>query len=424
MLTIHERGAGDYDTTLRALGRRGDADLERVEPAVRDILRAVRDRGDAAVRELCQRFEQRDVERIRWSKEAIAEGAAEAPAEVRQALAAAAERIRRYHEHQREPGFRYEEDGIELGQRVRPVSSAGVYAPGGKARYPSSVLMCAVPAAVAGVPRIVLATPRPTPEVLAAAEVAGVSEVVDAGGAQAIAALAYGTESVAAVDKIVGPGNIYVACAKRLVFGVVDIDSIAGPSEILVLAGDEASAEWVAADLLSQAEHDEDAYPLLVAPSRAKVDDVIAQLEAQLPALSRRAIAEQSLERNGHAFVTGDLTEAARVADALAPEHLSLALDDPDPVLEQIGAAGAAFLGHYTPETAGDYAAGPSHVLPTGGAARFSSPLGVYDFLRRTSLIRYRREALAEQAELLESLAHLEGLDAHAQAVARRRGGG
>ena len=421
MFAIHDRGTDAYDRALGALAHRGDADLERVEPAVREILRAVRERGDEAVLELTERFEQRRPSAVVLPDAVWRAEAAKAPAEVREALGAAAERIRRYHLHQREPGFVYEEDGVRLGQRVRPVKAAGVYAPGGKARYPSSVLMTAVPASVAGVPRIVLATPRPTPEVLAAAEIAGVTEVIDAGGAQAIGALAYGTRTVRRVDKIVGPGNIYVACAKRLVFGIVDIDGIAGPSEILVVADDEASPEVVAADLLSQAEHDEDAYALLVTLSRAQAEAVQAALERQLADLPRRAVAEASVRDNAACFVVGDLEEAARVADALAAEHLSLQVREPEALLEHIGAAGAAFLGDHTPEAAGDYAAGPSHVLPTGGAARFTSPLGVYDFVVRTSLIRYQPEAIARQADLLESLARLEGLEAHARAVSIRR---
>ncbi len=421
MFAIHDRGTDAYDRALGALAHRGDADLERVEPAVREILRAVRERGDDAVLDLTERFEQRRPSAVALPDAVWRAEAAKAPAEVREALGAAAERIRRYHLHQREPGFVYEEDGVRLGQRVRPVKAAGVYAPGGKARYPSSVLMTAVPASVAGVPRIVLATPRPTPEVLAAAEIAGVTEVIDAGGAQAIGALAYGTRTVRRVDKIVGPGNIYVACAKRLVFGIVDIDGIAGPSEILVVADDEASPEVVAADLLSQAEHDEDAYALLVTLSRAQAEAVQAALERQLADLPRRAVAEASVRDNAACFVVGDLEEAARVADALAAEHLSLQVREPEALLEHIGAAGAAFLGDHTPEAAGDYAAGPSHVLPTGGAARFTSPLGVYDFVVRTSLIRYQPEAIARQADLLESLARLEGLEAHARAVSIRR---
>jgi len=418
------RGCSDYESSLARLACRGVADLERVEPAVREILAAVRAGGDEAVRAATERFEGRRQEQVAVPEPRWRALANQAPSPVRDALAEAAERIRRYHEHQREPGFRYEEDGIVLGQRVRPIRAVAVYAPGGKARYPSTVLMTAVPAAVAGVPRIVLVTPRPTPEVLCAAELAGVTEVVDAGGAQAIGALAYGTESVARVDKIVGPGNIYVACAKRLVFGAVDIDSIAGPSEILIVADDQADPAVVAADLLSQAEHDEDAYPLLVTVGEPFADAVVREVERQLAELPRREIAAASLAANGCCFVAGDLQEAARVADVLAAEHLSLSVADPEGLLARIGAAGAAFLGQATPEAAGDYAAGPSHVLPTGGAARFASPLGVYDFVVRTSLIGYTPAALAAQADLLGRLARLEGLEAHARAVAIRRSAG
>ena len=421
MFTIFDRGTNEYDQALRALARRGEADLEAVEPQVRAILADVRARGDVAMRELTVRFDKRVITDV-VVPDAVWRGRArEVTPEVRAALAAAAERIERYHVHQRDPGFRYEEDGVTLGLRVRPCKAAGVYAPGGKARYPSSVLMAAIPAKVAGVPRIVLATPNPTPEICCAAELAGVTEVVDAGGAHAIAALAYGTETVRPVDKIVGPGNVYVACAKRLVFGVVDIDGIAGPSEILVVADDQADPRVVAADLLSQAEHDEDAYALLVTLSRAQAEAVAREVEAQLLTLSRRVIAEASLRRHARAFVAVDLAEAGRVADTLAAEHLSLQVRDPEALLAQIGAAGAAFLGDFTPEAAGDYAAGPSHVLPTGGAARFGGPLGVYDFVVRTSIIRYTPDAIRAQADLLETLAHLEGLDGHARAVSIRR---
>jgi histidinol dehydrogenase len=420
MFTILVRGAPEYATALAALERRGDADLAKVEPAVRAIIEQVRERGDAALVAYAEQFEQRTPARLSWDRDAIAEGARALDPNVRARLEQAGERIRRYHAHQIDRGFRYEEEGVLLGQRVRPVKAAGVYAPGGKARYPSSVLMAAIPAQVAGVPRIVLATPRPTPEILAAAQIAGVTEVLDAGGAQAIAALAYGTESVRAVDKIVGPGNLYVACAKRLVFGTVDIDGIAGPSEILVVADDVADPRVVAADLLSQAEHDEEAYALLVTLSEAQAHAVARELETQLASLPRRAIAEASVRAHAMAFVVGDLAEAARVADALAAEHLSLQVRDPEALLDQIGAAGAAFLGDHTPEAAGDYAAGPSHVLPTGGAARFHSPLGVYNFVVRTSLIRYSKEAIRAQRDLLTELARLEGLEAHARAVEAR----
>jgi len=421
MVKILRRGSAAYDEALEALSTRGEADLARVEGDVRRILEAVRERGDEAIRELAERFEGRRPGALVYSREAILEGARACEPSTRALLEAAGERIREYHLHQIDKGFSYEREGIELGMRVRPVASAGVYAPGGKARYPSTVLMTAIPAAVAGVKRIVLSTPSPTPELFAAAEVAGVNELVDAGGAQAIAALAYGTESVRPVDKIVGPGNIYVACAKKLVYGHVSIDSIAGPSEILVIADEGADAGVVAADLLSQAEHDEDAYALLITIDEAKALEVEAELKRQVALLQRGEIAKTSLERHAHIFIAGDREEAARVANHLAPEHLALAVSEPDAMLEEIDAVGAAFLGDFTPEAAGDYAAGPSHVLPTGGAARFSSPLGVYDFITRTSVIRYSAEAIRAQADLLEGLAELEGLEAHALAVRARR---
>ena len=421
MLRIYEQGEPGYEDTLASLSRRGDEDLARVEPEVRAILDAVRDRGDEAVLEYTERFDGRRPQSLVLDSDAWRAEARTVDPAVRQALEEAGERIRRYHEHQRDPGFRYEEGGIELGQRVRPVAAAAVYAPGGKARYPSTVLMTAIPATVAGVERIVLITPNPSPEILAAAEVAGVTEVVDAGGAQAIGAVAYGTESITRVDKVVGPGNIYVACAKRLVFGLVDIDSIAGPSEILVVADDGADPEIVAADLLSQAEHDEAAYPLAVVLSRQQADAVDAAVARQLDTLPRKAIAEESVRNNGYCFVVKDLDEAGQAATTLAAEHLSLSVADPEAMLAKIGAAGAIFLGYHTPEAAGDYAAGPSHVLPTGGAVRFASPLGVYDFVVRSSLIRYSDAAIRGQAGLLEGLARLEGLEGHARAVSLRR---
>ena len=308
---------------------------------------------------------------------------------------------------------------------MSPVRRAGVYAPGGKARYPSSVLMSAIPARVAGVRDIVLATPlagdASDDALLAAAHLSGVTAVVDAGGAQAIAALAYGTASVPRCDKIVGPGNAYVACAKRLVFGAVSIDSIAGPSEILVVADDRADPELVAADLLSQAEHDEAAYPLLACISRDFAERVAAALEVQLATLPRRAIAEASVRDHGVALVCGSLAEALRVADRIAPEHLALEVEHPDDALAGVGAAGAVFLGDHTPEAVGDYVAGPSHVLPTGGAARHTPPLGVWHFVRRTSVIAYDRRTLVAHGPLIERLARLEGLEGHARAVAIRR---
>jgi histidinol dehydrogenase len=326
------------------------------------------------------------------------------PSEVRDALVEATRRIRRYHERQLEDlvSFEYEEDGIRLGSRVRPLARVGVYVPGGKAKYPSSVLMSAIPASVAGAAHIVVATPAAGPEVRAACHLAGVHAILDAGGAQAIAALAYGTQSVARVDKIVGPGNLYVAAAKRLVFGTVDIDSIAGPSEILVVADDDADPRVVAADLLSQAEHDEAAYPLLACTSAAFAEAVGGQLVEQLATLPRRAIAEAAVKGQGCALVVSSRDALVAIANRLAAEHVALHVCDA------------------TPEAAGDYLAGPSHVLPTGGAARYGAPLGVYDFVSRTSIIRYERSALAAQAEKIKSFARVEGLEAHARAVEAR----
>jgi histidinol dehydrogenase len=422
MLATWVEGTSEFDAALARLESRGEADFARVEPVVREILGAVRAEGDAAVQRYNERFGRRAPALI-VRDYAGAAALARLPADARAALELAAERVREFHEHERDAGFRYEKEGITLGVRVLPVARAGVYAPGGKARYPSSVLMAAIPAHVAGVPEILLATPlagdASDDAVYAAAHLAGVSAIVDAGGAQAIAAMAYGTESVPRVDKIVGPGNLYVACAKRLVFGAVDIDGIAGPSEILVVADDEADPRVVAADLLSQAEHDEAAYPLLVCASDLMASAVGREVEAQLATLPRAAIARPAM-RNGAAFVVSSRERMAAVADRLAAEHLALHVTDPHALLAGIRRAGAAFVGRLTPEAVGDYLAGPSHVLPTGGAVRFSSPLGVYDFVTRTSIIQYSPEALARHERAVCAFARLEGLEAHARAVEAR----
>ena len=428
-------GEPRFAELLRGLRDRGEADFARVEPTVREILSAVRTEGDAAVLRYVQRFERRQPVRLcvrdlegRAALDRL--GAAE-----RGALELAAARIAAFHEQERDrmfpglgerrAGFDVTAGGRRLGLRVAPLSSVGVYAPGGKARYPSSVLMSAIPARVAGVGEILLATPlsgvpREDDGVLAAAYLAGVSAVVDAGGAQAIAALAYGTAAIPRVDKIVGPGNAFVACAKRLVFGAVAIDSIAGPSEILVLADETADPAHVAADLLSQAEHDEDAYALLVASSAELARAVTDELGRQLASLPRVAIAAESLRRHGHVLVVPDRRTMATVASAIAPEHLSLQVAAPEELLAEIPHVGAAFVGSSTPEAVGDYLAGPSHVLPTGGAARYGAPLGVHDFVTRTSIIRYTPEALREDEEPICVLARLEGLEAHARAVTVR----
>ncbi|HTQ04656.1 MAG TPA: histidinol dehydrogenase [Polyangiaceae bacterium] len=412
-------GTAEFDALLEALRRRGEADLGRVEPAVREILDAVKADGDRALARLVERFEGRRPERFFVRDYGGAAALAGLGKEVRAALELAAERIRRYHERQREGlfGFEYEEGGVRLGSRVLPLARVGVYVPGGKARYPSSVLMAAIPAAVAGVKEIIVASPDTSADVRAACHLAGVHALLDAGGAQAVAALAYGTASVPRVDKIVGPGNIYVAAAKRLVFGEVSIDSIAGPSEILVVADDGAEPAVIAADLLSQAEHDEAAYPLLLTTSRALVDAVRRELAAQLATQPRRSIAETSLREHGAALVVGSSERLASVANELAAEHVAVQTRDARALAGAIRAAGALFVGSSTPEAAGDYVAGPSHVLPTGGAARHASPLGVYDFVARSSIIEYTREALAAHGEAIAAFARAEGLEAHARAV-------
>lgn len=440
MLHVHPHESSTFASTLALLRDRGESDSAKVEGAVRAILEDVRREGDSAVVRFVERFEKRAVRtlfRTDFGEGSRAAALARLPADAREALAYAAARIRRFHEHEKRAmfpdhdrgGFRFEEEGTSLGLRTRALDRVGVYAPGGKARYPSSVLMSAIPAQVAGVREIILATPlagdRSDDMILAAAHLAGVTGLVDAGGAQAIAALAYGTSSVPRVDKIVGPGNAYVACAKRLVYGSVAIDSIAGPSELLVLADRTAEAKIVAADLLSQAEHDEDAYVLLASESRELVEAVQVELEQQLASLPRAEIAREALRRHGHAFLVSSSTAReglADVANVIAAEHLSLQVEDPESLLALVRHAGAVFVGALTPEAAGDYVAGPSHVLPTGGAVRFGSPLGVHDFIARTSVIRYSAEALRRDEKAICALARLEGLEAHARAVTIRTG--
>lgn len=426
-LALYQDGDAAFTQQLESLARRGDTDLEQVEGTVRAILNDVKQSGDAAVRRYVEKFEQRSPEHLLIRDYGGEEALAQIPADLRSALEMAAARIASYHQRQKDQltTFAYEEEGVFLSSRVTPVQRVGIYAPGGKACYPSSVLMCAVPAQVAGVPEIYLASPDTSVEVRAACHLAGVTALVDAGGAQAIAALAYGTESIPSVDKIVGPGNIFVAAAKRLVFGQVDIDSIAGPSEILVLADDTADPEVVAADLLSQAEHDEDAYALLIAIGQSVAEKIAHAVSRQLAALpekdargrARRSIAEESIRRHGVALVVQDVDRLVELSNVLAAEHVSVQLRDASDVAQRITRAGAIFIGHYTPEAAGDYVAGPSHVLPTGGAARYGAPLGVYDFVSRSSLIAYQPEALRAQASAITTFARAEGLEAHARAV-------
>jgi histidinol dehydrogenase len=419
MLATFLDGTPEFEAALARLEQRGQSDFARVEPVVREILAAVRSEGDAAVQRYNERFGRRAPALLVRDYPGAA-ALSRLSTDARQALELSASRVRAFHEHERDVGFRYEAGGVMLGLRVLPVGRAGVYAPGGKARYPSSIVMSAVPAQVAGVPEIILATPlrgdASDDSMYAAAHVSGVTAIVDAGGAQAIAALAYGTESIPRVDKVVGPGNIYVACAKQLVMGAVGIDGIAGPSEILVIADDEADPTVAAADLLSQAEHDEAAYPLLLCTSDLMANAVRRELEVQLALLPRAAIARPAIA-NGAAFVVRSRERLAKVADRLAVEHVAFHVVDPEALLAQVRRVGAAFLGTSTPEALGDYIAGPSHVLPTGGAVRFGSPLGVYDFVTRTSTMRYSPDALARDAKAVCAFARLEELEAHARAV-------
>ncbi len=422
MLRICSPSDPDYADQLAALGRRTTAQPEGVETAVRDIITAVRRDGDKAVRALTERFERRALPSLELDRATWAEQAAATSPAVRGAMERAAARIRAFHEHERYPSIDYEEDGVRLGLRVLPLERVGLYVPGGTARYPSTVLMTAIPAKVAGVKEVVMTTPGPSPETLAAAQVAGVDRIFVIGGAQAVAALAYGTETVPRVDKIVGPGNAYVATAKRMVFGDVGIDSIAGPTEVVIAADESANPAWVAADLLAQAEHDALAAPILVAVGRATADRVAAEVERQLALLPRRAIAERAVRDFGLAVVVDSPEAAIDVVNRLAPEHAGISLSNARALAERVTCAGAVFVGEHSPEPAGDYFAGPSHVLPTGGSARFSSPLGVADFLKRTSVIEYSAAALERQTDDILAIAAVEGLDGHGRSVAIRRG--
>jgi len=420
--------AADFDARLDALLAFEAAQDEGVERTVIGILADVKARGDAAVVEYTNRFDRlsasgmADLELSRGELQAALDSL---PAAQRQALEAAASRIRNYHEKQKGEGWSYTEaDGTLLGQMITPLDRVGLYVPGGKAAYPSSVLMNAIPAKVAGVGELIMVVPTPGGEknalVMAAAALAGVDRVFTIGGAQAVAALAYGTETIPQVDKVVGPGNAYVACAKRRVFGIVGIDMVAGPSEILVIADGSADPDWVAMDLFSQAEHDELAQSILICPDAAYVERVQASIEKLLPTMPRQAIIRTALENRGALVVVKDLDEACAIANRVAPEHLELSLADPDPWVAKIRHAGAIFIGHYTSESLGDYCAGPNHVLPTMRTARFSSPLGVYDFQKRTSLIKVSRAGAQTLGRIASTLAHGEGLPAHAKSAELR----
>ena len=418
----------DFDGALAKLLAWDDSVDHQVNESVRHILREVKTRGDAAVLEFTEKFDRLKVSsmaELEMDKSRLQEALERIPQDQRVALEKAAERVRDYHERQDQKSWQYQdEDGTILGQKVTPLDRAGLYVPGGKAAYPSSVLMNAIPAKVAGVGELIMVVPTPdgvvNDMVLAAAAIAGVDRVFTLGGAQAVAALAYGTETVPAVDKIVGPGNIFVATAKREVFGVVGIDMIAGPSEILVICDGKTNPDWIAMDLFSQAEHDEQAQSILISPDAAFLDAVEASINKLLPTMEREEIIRTSMIGRGALIHVADLKAAAEVSNRIAPEHLELSVEDPQAMLDDIRHAGAIFMGRYTAEALGDYCAGPNNVLPTSGTARFSSPLGVYDFQKRSSLIGFSPKGADRMGRVASVLARGEGLTAHARSAEYR----
>jgi histidinol dehydrogenase len=418
----------DFKARLDALLAFEGAQDESIDRTVAAILADVKTRGDAAVVEYTNRFDRlsaTSMAELELTQDELQKALAGLPVVQRAALEAAAARVRAYHERQPLQSWQYEEpDGTMLGQMVTPLDRVGLYVPGGKAAYPSSVLMNAIPAKVAGVKELIMVVPTPGGEhnqlVLAAAALAGVDRVFTLGGAQAVGALAYGTQTIPQVDKIVGPGNAYVAAAKRRVFGVVGIDMVAGPSEILVVCDGQTDPDWVAMDLFSQAEHDELAQSILVCPDAAYIDRVAASIEKLLPTMPRKDVIRAALENRGALIQVRDLEEACAIANRIAPEHLELSLADAEAWVSKIHHAGAIFIGRYTSESLGDYCAGPNHVLPTSGTARFSSPLGVYDFQKRTSLIRVSQAGSKTLGRIASTLAHGEGLPAHAKSAEYR----
>jgi histidinol dehydrogenase len=420
----------NFAESIAKLGALPPEENESIQSVVREILAAVRLRGDEAVLEYTRRFDRIDaasIEELEITRDALESALASLTESEKGALIHAADRIREFHSRQNSGSWSFEEsDGTVLGQKVTPLDRVGVYVPGGKASYPSSVLMNVIPAKVAGVGEVVMVVPTPggerNPLVLAAAAISGVDRVLALGGAQAIGALAFGTRSIRRVDKIVGPGNAYVASAKREVFGLVGIDMVAGPSEILIICDGNTPADWIAMDMFSQAEHDELAQSILVSDNAAYLDEVCRSMERLLDDMPRRDIIAQSLAKRGALIHVRDLQGAVDVANLLAPEHLELSVEAPEALLAGIRHAGAIFLGRYTPEALGDYCAGPNHVLPTSGSARFSSPLGVYDFQKRSSIVGVTRSGANRLAPVAATLARGEGLVAHARSAEYRMG--
>lgn len=428
IITRLDASQGDFNQRLDQLLAWESVSDTRVASVVDDILHQVKTRGDAAVVEFTNKFDRRSAKNINEfvvSPAQLQNALTQISTEQRMALEIAAERIRNYHQHQLQSSWRYTEaDGTVLGQQISAMERVGLYVPGGKASYPSSVLMNAIPAKVAGVDELTMVVPAPdgeiSPMVLAAAAIAGVDRVITIGGAQAVAALAYGTETIAKVDKIVGPGNIYVATAKRAVFGQVAIDMIAGPSEILVMCDGLTDPDWIAMDLFSQAEHDEQAQSILLCPDADYLDKVEESIKRLLPTLTRESIASVSLKNRGALIKVADMEQAIAVSNRIAPEHLELSVADPETLLPQVRHAGAIFMGRFTPEALGDYCAGPNHVLPTSGTARFSSPLGVYDFQKRSSVIMCSAAGASVLSKTASVLARSEYLEAHARSAEYR----
>jgi len=409
---------------LKVLKERASGGSQEIELKVKAILDDVRRNGDKAVLRYTKAFDFLKAKGLRIRPDEISGYAGKADAKVVRALKLSAKRIKAFHEIQKEESWTFSEGDATLGQLIRPIERVGVYIPGGKASYPSTVLMNVIPAQVAGVKEIALCVPAPKGEinryVMAAIKLLGVKEVYRIGGAQAVGAMAYGTKTIKKVDKIVGPGNIYVATAKKMVFGIVDIDMIAGPSEILIIADDSANPAFVAADLLSQAEHDEFASSILITDSRRLADGVDRELERQLGRLNRKEIARKSIDNYSAIIITKDIKDAVELSNYIAPEHLEVMTEEPMNVLPMIKNAGAIFLGEWTPEALGDYSAGPNHTLPTSGTARFSSPLGVYDFVKRSSLLSFTKDGFSKLAETVKTIASAEGLNAHENTITIR----
>ena len=418
----------DFDNKLQKLLNWQKTENSKIDHQVGEILTNIRQKGDIALVEYTNQFDNRNVSTIRdliVSFDQMSQALQNISDPERLALNVSAERIIEYHEHQKIDSWSYcDEDGTMLGQQVTPIERIGIYVPGGKANYPSSVLMNALPAKVAGVNKIIMTAPAPdgqlNPMVLAAAAIAGVDEIYTVGGAQAIGALAYGTDTIKKVDKIVGPGNIFVATAKRMVFGQVGLDMVAGPSEVLIVCDGKTNPDWIAMDLFSQAEHDENAQAILVSNDNKLLEQVKMSIEKLLPSLERADIIQSSLKRRGAFILVRDLNEAVELVNYIAPEHLELSVDDPEDMLPRIRNAGAIFMGRFTSESVGDYCAGPSHVLPTSSTARFSSPLGVYDFQKRSSIVMCNEKSASKLGKTASIIARGESLTAHARSAEYR----